>query len=74
MVLKLKEKARQNIEATKVEKDNTQTVRLWLNQITPDNYDKKQSELRGLLFGDRKTKDEPGYDENSEALVIDEKK
>jgi hypothetical protein len=31
MVLKLKEKARQNIEATKVEKDNTQTVRLWLN-------------------------------------------
>ena len=63
MVLKLKEKARQNIEATKVEKDNTQTVRLWLNQITPDNYAKKSFELRGLLFGDRKIKDEPGYEE-----------
>ena len=63
MVLKLKEKARQNIEATKVEKDNTQTVRLWLNQITPDNYAKKSIELRGLLFGDRKIKDEPGYEE-----------
>jgi hypothetical protein len=41
MVLELKEKAKKNIAATKVEKDNTQTVRLWLNQITPDNYDKK---------------------------------
>ena len=44
-------------------KDNTQTVRLWLNQITPDNYEKKSKELRGLMFGDRIAKDEPGFEE-----------
>ena len=74
MVLKLKEKARQNIEATKVEKDNTQTVRLWLNQITPDNYAKKSTELRGLLFGDRKIKDEPGYEEQFGEFEVDDAK
>jgi hypothetical protein len=36
-------------------------VRLWLNQITPDNFDKKQSQLRFLMFGDRKAKGEAGY-------------
>ena len=41
MVSKLKSKAQQNIEAARKEKDNNQNVRLWLNQITPDNYDKK---------------------------------
>jgi hypothetical protein len=41
MVSKLKLKAQQNIEVARKEKDNNQNVRLWLNQITPDNYDKK---------------------------------
>ena len=74
MVVKLKEKAKANIEAAKSEKDNTQTVRLWLNQITPDNYEKKSSELRGLLFGDRKLKDEVGFDKQTEVFVVDEQK
>jgi hypothetical protein len=64
MVVALREKAKSTLIAAKGEKDNTQTVRLWLNQITPDNYEKKQFELRGLLFGDRIAKDEAGYDEN----------
>jgi hypothetical protein len=63
MVSKLREKAKQTLAVAKGEKDNTQTVRLWLNQITPDNYTKKHSELRGLLFGTRIAKDEPGYDD-----------
>ena len=74
MVVALREKAKSTLIAAKGEKDNTQTVRLWLNQITPDNYEKKQSELRVLLFGDRIAKDEAGYDENQPEFEIDEKK
>jgi len=36
---------------------------LWLNQITPDNYEKKKDELRVLMFGDRKANDEKGFAE-----------
>lgn len=74
MVMELKDKARKTLAATKVEKDSTQTVRLWLNQITPDNYEKKQSELRTLLFGDRLHKTETGYEEQTDQIEIDEKK
>lgn len=41
MIAKLRLKAKENQDAASVAKDNTQTVRLWLNQITPDNYEKK---------------------------------
>ena len=54
-------------------KKDENKVRLWLNQITPDNYTKKESELRGLLFGDRKIKDEAGFDPNA-AYFVDEQK
>jgi hypothetical protein len=43
-------------------KDNHQHVRLWLNQITPDNFKKKESELRGLLFGNRLNLEEEGFE------------
>ena len=46
-------------------------MRLWLNQITPDNYEKKSKELRSLMFGDRICKDEEGYEEQTEELEID---
>lgn len=46
------------MEATKIEKTETQLVRRCLNQITPDNYDLKKEQLRKLLFEDRKTFDE----------------
>ena len=55
-------------------KDEAQQVRLWLNQITPDNYDKKQNELRGLMFGTRKARDEPGYELQDPNFVVDKEK
>lgn len=72
MVAKLRLKAKENQDAASAAKDNTQTVRLWLNQITPDNYAKKESELRVLLFGDRIAKDEPGYEDQSTTFELDE--
>lgn len=74
MVAKLREKAKANIEEAKKEKDNSQNVRLWLNQITPDNYDKKQNELRSLMFGDRKAIGEPGYEEKDKDFEVDKDK
>jgi len=58
---KLSQIAAKNLENARTEKKDSQTVRLWLNQISPDNYERKKTELRGLLFGDRKCKDEPGF-------------
>lgn len=49
-------------------------MRLWLNQISPDNYEIKQKELRTLLFGDRKTKDEKGFDSKDSKFEFDEVK
>ena len=37
-------------------------MRLKLNQITPDNFDRKVSELREMLIGDRKLLNEEGFD------------
>ena len=74
MVAKLREKAKANIEEAKKEKDNSQNVRLWLNQISPDNYDKKQTELRSLMFGDRKAIGEPGYEEQIKEFEVDKDK
>lgn len=61
------------MEKARSERDDNQNVRLWLNQITPDNYDKKESELRGLMFGDRKAKDEEGYVEDKDYEVDTDK-
>lgn len=72
MVAKLRLKAKENKDAAAAAKDNTQTVRLWLNQITPDNYEKKQSELRVLLFGDRIARDEAGFEGQSTDFELDE--
>jgi len=74
MVVALRETAKKHLLAAKGEKDNTQTVRLWLNQITPDNYNKKETELRGLLFGDRIAVNEPGFEEQDSEFQIDEAK
>ena len=41
-------------------------MRLKLNQITPDNFDRKVGELREMLIGDRKLLNEEGF-EASEA-------
>lgn len=55
---KLKEKAKAMYEKVNQDKNEEQKIRLILNVITPENYDKKFSELRGFLFGNRKTEEE----------------
>ena len=58
-----------------MEKADTQRVRLWLNQITPDNFAKKSGELRELLIGNAKLLNEEGFDiKEAENLKINEEK
>jgi hypothetical protein len=63
------------MEEAKSEKQDYQRVRLWLNQISPDNFDKKSGELRELLICNAKLLSEPGFDlEEAKNLKIDEEK
>jgi hypothetical protein len=63
------------MEEAKSEKQDFQKVRLWLNQISPDNYDKKSGELRELLIGNAKLLSEKGFDpEEAKNMKIDEEK
>lgn len=63
------------MEEAKSEKQDYQRVRLWLNQISPDNFEKKSGELRELLIGSAKLLSEPGFDlEEAKNLKIDEEK
>ena len=43
-------------------KNNAQKIRLKLNQITPDNLERKIAELRDMLIGEHKLLNEEGYD------------
>lgn len=70
----MRDKAEQNLQIARKEKNEEQRVRLWLNQISPDNYEKKQSELRGLLFGDLKAPSEPMSEEDQKNFKLDEDK
>lgn len=54
--------AQRNAQLKDVQKDDTQKVRLKLNQITPDNFERKVGELREMLIGDRKLLNEEGFD------------
>jgi len=58
----MEQMAIKNMEAVKADKNDAQKVRLKLNQITPDNFDRKVSELREMLIGDRKLFSEDGFD------------
>lgn len=53
-----------NIDQARAEKSDAQKVRLKLNQITPDNLDRKISELREMLIGKRKLLSEEGFDQS----------
>lgn len=53
--MKLKQKALEIQKKVKMEKNESQKIRLILNVITPDNFDKKFGELRKFLFGDMMT-------------------
>ena len=50
------------MENATAEKNNAQKIRLKLNQITPDNLERKISELREMLIGEHKLLNEEGYD------------
>ena len=63
------------MEEAKSEKQDYQRVRLWLNQISPDNFEKKSGELRELLIGSAKLMSEKGFDlEEAKNMKIDEEK
>jgi len=51
----LKAAAATQMKKMRAEKNENQKIRLILNVITPDNYDKKFGELIGFLFKDLKT-------------------
>lgn len=73
MVEKLAAEARQKRANAQADKDLIQKVRLKLNQISPDNQDKVIGELRGMMIGDRKLLNEPGFDpEEAKDFQIDD--
>lgn len=55
---KLREQAQANYNKIKGDKNETQKIKLILNIIAPDNFEKKFGELRGFLFRGLKTEDE----------------
>jgi hypothetical protein len=55
---KLREQAQANYTKIKSDKNDTQKIKLILNVIAPDNFEKKFGELRGFLFKGLKTKEE----------------
>jgi hypothetical protein len=75
MEAKLKQQSKKFMEEAKSEKQDMQKVRLWLNQISPDNYDRKSGELRELLIGNAKLLSEPGFnEEEAKNMTIDDEK
>jgi hypothetical protein len=65
---KLKNDAIRNMAAVKADKNDTQKVKLLLNQITMENYTSMKEKLRKLLFADRKT-----FEEQAAKLIGTEK-
>lgn len=58
---KLKEESKRVLAKTKEDKNLTQKIRLIINVITPDNFEKKFEELREHMFGPIKAPSEEGY-------------
>lgn len=69
---KLKEDSKKVLEKARSDKNTQQQIRLIVNVITPENFDKKFEELRKVMFGDLKAKDEPGYDETRDLLSAEQ--
>lgn len=59
----MKTQAAANMALARSSKNENQQVRLKLNQITPDNMDRKMTEIRTMLIGDRKLLTEDGFDQ-----------
>lgn len=73
----MRKKAQEMKSKISAPKNTIQKIKLIMNVITPDNYDRKREELRNYLFGDQyKTNDECfdqeiDYDESVHMLTED---
>ena len=63
------EKSRQVHQKVTGDKNIHQQIRLIINVIAPDNFEKKFEELRKVMFGDLKSKDEEGYVVNQDVAT-----
>jgi hypothetical protein len=61
---RLFEESKLVLQKAKSDKNTQQKIRLIVNVITPDNFEKKFEELRVFMFGDYKLPEEEGYDES----------
>ncbi len=52
------------LQKAKSDKNTQQKIRLIVNVMSPDNFEKKSEELRVFMFGDYKLPKEEGYDES----------
>ena len=66
------EESKKTIEKAKGDNNILQKIRLIVNVILPENFDKKFEELRGYTFGDLKTPNETGYDKELHPTLTDE--
>jgi hypothetical protein len=66
---KLAEESKKVLEKAKSDKNTQQKIRLIVNVITPDNFERKFVELRGFMFGDRKLPHEEGYNVDVDKLA-----
>ena len=66
---KLKDESKAFIEKARAAKNVPQQIRLIINQITPDNLEKKFAELRQIMFANLKHQGEEGYDQSADKLT-----
>jgi len=66
------EESKKTIEKAKSDKNTLQKIRLIVNVITPDNFEKKFEELRGYMFGELKAPNEDGYNKELHPVLTDE--
>ena len=66
------EESKKVLEKAKSDKNTQQKIRLIVNVITPDNFDKKFEELREYIFGLLKHANEEGYDKEVHHILSDE--
>jgi hypothetical protein len=70
--MKFKEEAAKTQEKAIAKRTDEQKIKLIVNVIVPDNFDKKFNELREYIFGSHKLPSEAGY--NAEADTITDEK
>jgi hypothetical protein len=62
------------MDAYQEDSEDIQSLLLLINQINPENFSEKEPKLRSLMFGNQKTKDEPGFEFIDSNLKINQVK